>query len=90
MKTKFEHLNQISSFLAMELLAKAHQLEASGRKIIHLEVGEPNFQAPTEARQSIIESINRKPARYTHTQGILPLRKEIAKKYKISEVKFIG
>lgn len=79
---QFEHLNQISSFLAMELLAKAQQLEASGREIIHLEVGEPNFQAPKEARESVIKSINRKPARYTHTQGILPLRKEIAKKYK--------
>jgi len=82
MKKKFEHLNQISSFLAMELLAKAQQLEASGREIIHLEVGEPNFQAPSEARQTVIENINRKPARYTHTQGILPLRNEIVKKYK--------
>ncbi|HJO45648.1 MAG TPA: aminotransferase, partial [SAR324 cluster bacterium] len=37
-----EHLDSISSFLAMEVLARAQQLEAEGRDIIHLEVGEPD------------------------------------------------
>ena len=76
-----EHLDSISSFLAMEVLARAQQLEAEGRDIIHLEVGEPDFQAPPEALTTVIESLSKKPAQYTHTQGILPLRKEIAKKY---------
>ena len=40
------HLKDISSFLAMEVLARAQELEANGRDIIHLEVGEPDFQAP--------------------------------------------
>ena len=66
----------------MEILARAQELEANGRDIIHLEVGEPDFQAPTEALETVITSLSKKPARYTHTQGILPLREEIAKKYK--------
>ena len=37
------HLKHISSFLAMEVLARAQELEANGRDIIHLEVGEPDF-----------------------------------------------
>ena len=41
------HLKHISSFLAMEVLARAQELEANGRDIIHLEVGEPDFQAPS-------------------------------------------
>ena len=76
------HLKHISSFLAMEVLARAQELEANGRDIIHLEVGEPDFQAPSEALETVIKSLSKKPARYTHTQGILPLREEIAKKYK--------
>ena len=76
------HLKDISSFLAMEVLARAQELEANGRDIIHLEVGEPDFQAPSEALETVIKSLSKKPARYTHTQGILPLREEIAKKYK--------
>ena len=75
------HLKHISSFLAMEGLARAQELEANGRDIIHLEVGEPDFQAPSEALETVIKSLSKKPARYTHTQGILPLREEIAKKY---------
>ena len=66
----------------MEILARAQELEANGRDIIHLEVGEPDFQAPPEALETVINSLSKKPARYTHTQGILPLREEIAKKYK--------
>ena len=60
-----EHLDSISSFLAMEVLARAQQLEAEGRDIIHLEVGEPDFQAPPEALTTVIESLSKKPARYT-------------------------
>ncbi|MDP6204701.1 MAG: pyridoxal phosphate-dependent aminotransferase [SAR324 cluster bacterium] len=76
------HLKHISSFLAMEVLARAQELEANGRDIIHLEVGEPDFKAPSEALETVINSLSKKPAGYTHTQGILPLREEIAKKYK--------
>ena len=76
------HLKDISSFLAMEVLARAQELEANGRDIIHLELGEPDFQAPSEALETVINSLSKKPARYTHTQGILPLREGIAKKYK--------
>ena len=60
------HLKHISSFLAMEVLARAQELEAQGRDIIHLEVGEPDFQAPSEALETVIKSLSKKPARYTH------------------------
>ena len=72
----------IKPFFAMEILARAQELEANGRDIIHLEVGEPDFQAPPEALETVINSLSNKPARYTHTQGISPLREEIAIKFK--------
>ncbi len=76
------HLDSISSFLAMEIFAKAEELEAQGRDIIHLEVGEPDFQAPKAAVSAVNESLSTHPARYTHTQGIAPLREAIALKYR--------
>ncbi len=75
------HLDSINSFLAMEIFSRAQKLEAKGREIIHLEFGEPDFSAPPEATEALIKSIEKNPARYTHTQGIELLRKEISKKY---------
>ena len=81
MNIHFDHLEKITSFLAMEILARAQELESAGREIIHLEVGEPDFHAPTEAVNSVLNNLTRNPTRYTNTQGILSLRKEISKKY---------
>ena len=46
------HMDRIQPFRVMALLAEAKQLEASGRSIIHMEVGEPDFDTP----QPIIEA----------------------------------
>ena len=75
------HLDSIGSFLAMEIFSRALQLEAQGREIIHLEFGEPDFSPPPEAAEAARESMEKKPAGYTHTQGIEQLRVEITKKY---------
>ena len=79
--TQTSHLDSIGSFLAMEIFSRAQQLEAQGRKIIHLEFGEPDFPPPPEAAEAARKSIENKPAGYTHTQGIEQLREEITKKY---------
>ena len=79
--TQTSHLDSIGSFLAMEIFSRAQQLEAQGREIIHLEFGEPDFSPPPEAAEAVRESIENRPAGYTHTQGIEQLRVEITKKY---------
>jgi len=79
--TQISHLDSIGSFLAMEIFSHAQQLEAQGREIIHLEFGEPDFCPPPEAAKAAQESIEKRPAGYTHTQGIEQLRVEISKKY---------
>ena len=43
----------------MEVLARAQELEAQGRDIIHLEVGEPDFQAPSEALETMLIAFQR-------------------------------
>jgi aspartate/methionine/tyrosine aminotransferase len=68
----------IEPFHVMELMAKAQALEAQGRAIVHMEVGEPDFPTP----QPIIEAAQRFLAgghvHYTNALGIAPLREAIA------------
>jgi aspartate/methionine/tyrosine aminotransferase len=75
------HLDHIKSFIAMEVFARAQELEAQGREIIHLEFGEPDFPAPDVATEALQESLAAHPARYTHTQGTQALREAICRKY---------
>lgn len=68
----------IEPFHVMELMARAKALEAQGRDIVHMEVGEPDFPTP----QPVIEAAQRFIASgqvfYTHAFGIPPLREAIA------------
>ncbi len=73
---------QVKPFLAMEILEKAQQLEAGGRSIIHLEVGEPGGDTPEVIKQAAIEAINQNDTAYTHSLGKLELREEVAAYYK--------
>jgi len=75
------HLEHINSFLAMEIFARAQELEKQGKDIIHLEFGEPDFPTPTVISESAIQAINNSETRYTHTQGIDEFRQAVAKKY---------
>lgn len=71
----------IQPFHVMELLRRARELEADGRDIIHMEVGEPDFPTP----QPIIEAANRFIAsgdvHYTSALGLPRLREAIARFY---------
>ena len=69
---------EIQPFHVMELMAKAKALEAQGRSIIHMEVGEPDFPTP----QPVIDAAQRFIASgevfYTHALGLPRLREAIA------------
>ncbi len=75
------HLDSVGSFLAMEIFSRAHELEAQGRDIVHLEFGEPDFSAPPAAAESVRKSMEKNSAGYTFSQGLEGLRNEITKKY---------
>ncbi len=76
------HLGHISSFLAMEVFARAEELEKQGRDIIHLEFGEPDFPTPKVIADKGVQSIRDSRTRYTHTQGIEEFRAAVVNKYK--------
>lgn len=74
-------LHDIAPFRVMELLARARQLEAEGRDVIHMEVGEPDFPTPepiVEAAQRFIATGN---VHYTPAAGLPSLREAIARHY---------
>lgn len=76
-----DRLNNIAPFRVMEVLARAAELEALGHRVVHLEVGEPDFvtSAPiVKAGQKALESGHTK---YTQATGIPELREAIAAHY---------
>ena len=64
---------------AYKVLAKAQDLEAQGRNIIHLEIGQPDFETFTNVSQAGITAIQDGYTRYTHPAGMKSLREVIAK-----------
>ncbi len=64
----------------LSIFSKARQLEASGSKIIHMEVGEPDYSPPARVGTTLAESFKMKYYHYTDTQGIANLRDAIATK----------
>jgi aspartate/methionine/tyrosine aminotransferase len=73
--------SRLQPFHAMEILARAKVLEAEGRTIAHLEVGEPGV--PPAPR--VLEAVRRalpEPQRYTHAKGQLELRQGLAQYYR--------
>ena len=72
-------VSRLGTESAFEVLAKAQALEAKGRDIIHLEIGEPDFETPENIRAAGIKALNDGLTNYCNAQGILPLRAEIAR-----------
>src|SRR3712207_1717672 len=62
----------------LSIFSKARQLETSGKKIIHMEVGEPDYSAPARVAAALADSFEMKNYHYTDTQGIAKLRDAIA------------
>lgn len=73
-----ERLETIAPFYVMSLLARAKELEAAGKDVIHLEVGEPDFKTPDAIVEAGIEAMRNGHMGYTPTNGIVALREAIA------------
>ncbi len=64
---------------AFEVLAKARALEAQGREIIHLEIGEPDFDTPSHIVEAGVEALREGYTHYGPTPGLPELRQAIAR-----------
>ena len=71
----------ISPFIVMEVLEKAGEMEQKGINVIHLEVGEPDFNVPSGVSGAVATAFKEGRTHYTHSLGDPELRMEIAGRY---------
>ncbi|MGE4263078.1 MAG: pyridoxal phosphate-dependent aminotransferase [Desulfovibrio sp.] len=69
--------SEITPFLVMDILEAAHRLEAEGHTVIHLEIGEPDFDTPECIKEAAKKALTDGETHYTHSLGLLPLREAI-------------
>jgi aspartate/methionine/tyrosine aminotransferase len=74
--------SEIASFMVMDVMAAAARLEAQGRRIVHLEVGQPGTGAPRSAREAAKRAIDDEALGYTLALGMPALRERLAQHYK--------
>lgn len=72
-------LARLGSESAFEVLARARVLEAQGRSIVHMQIGEPDFATPAHIKRAGIEAIEANYSHYTPSAGIPELRDAIAR-----------
>lgn len=73
-----ERMSRLGTETAFNVLARAKALEAQGRSIIHLEIGEPDFDTPSNIVEAAVDALRNGWTHYTPAAGIPPLRQAIA------------
>ncbi len=71
-------VSRLGSESAFEVLARAKALEAGGRRVVHMEIGEPDFDTPDHIKRAGIRAIEDNYSHYTPSAGIPELREAIA------------
>lgn len=77
-----ERIQGISPFYVMELLHHARQLEAQGKDVIHMEIGEPDFATPKSIINAGVKQLLTGEVKYTPAAGLPELREKIATFYR--------
>jgi aspartate/methionine/tyrosine aminotransferase len=72
---------KIPPFIVMDVLEKAQEFERNGEHIIHLEVGEPDFDTPQCINEACYRAIREGKTHYTHSLGLIELREAISEDY---------
>ncbi|MFL7811304.1 MAG: aminotransferase class I/II-fold pyridoxal phosphate-dependent enzyme, partial [Anaerolineae bacterium] len=72
---------EIKPFLVMDVLERAHELEEEGVDVVHLEVGEPDFDVPQCVKDALCTAIEEGYTHYTHSLGCIDLREAICDYY---------
>ena len=75
-------MHEIQPFFAMDILARARELEQAGRDIVHMEIGEPDFPTPPLILESAARSLKDGAIKYTPAAGLPQLRQAIAGHYR--------
>jgi aspartate aminotransferase len=77
-----QKMSRLGTETAFKVLAQAQALEAKGKSIVHMEIGEPDFATPQNICEAGIKAISTGSTHYCNSQGMLPMRVEVAKELK--------
>jgi aspartate/methionine/tyrosine aminotransferase len=72
---------EMTPFIVMEVLERAHEMERQGIHVIHLEVGEPDFDTPGCIKEAACKALDNGHTHYTHSLGMIELREAICEHY---------
>src|SRR5258706_14051891 len=72
----------IDAFEVMEIQTLAREVEAGGRDVVHLEIGEPDFTTPRPVVEAAKRALDSKPMFYTSAMGLAELRSAISRFYR--------
>ncbi len=85
-----ERMRQLGTESAFDVLVKARQLEARGRSVIHMEIGEPDFATPPNIVEAAKRALDEGWTHYGPTQGYPDLREAIAEHISITRGARVG
>ena len=71
----------MTPFIVMDVLERAHEMERQGVHIIHMEVGEPDFDTPQCIKDAACKALDNGHTHYTHSLGMIELREAISEHY---------
>jgi aspartate/methionine/tyrosine aminotransferase len=74
-----ERMGRLGTESAFEVLARARALERQGREIVHLEIGEPDFDTPVHIKEAAKRALDANATHYGPSAGLPELREAIAK-----------
>jgi aspartate aminotransferase len=73
-----DRMNRLGTESAFEVLARAKAMEAAGREVIHLEIGEPDFPTAGHIVEAAVEALRAGQTHYVPAPGVAPLREAVA------------
>lgn len=76
-----QRVQGMKSFIVMDVLERAQEMERAGESVIHLEVGEPDFDTPEAIKVAAVEALQRGETHYTHSLGTKQLREAVCAWY---------
>lgn len=79
-----DRMYDLGTETAFEVLAKAKELESRGVEVIHLEIGEPDFDTPDHIKEAAIQALKEGYTHYSPSSGITELKDEIARNLSLS------
>ncbi|RRQ20661.1 pyridoxal phosphate-dependent aminotransferase [Thiohalobacter thiocyanaticus] len=82
MPPRAARLSEIRPFHVMRLLERARELEAQGRDVVHMEIGEPDFPTPAPVIEAGCRALAEGRVHYTPARGLAPLRAAVSHYYR--------